>query len=35
MAQINHVNPLYIKGVEQIYRVDGSPSAMPFNPVLL
>jgi len=29
------VNPLYIKKIEQIHRVDGSPKEIPFDPDLL
>ncbi len=32
---INHVNPLYIKYLEQIYRVDESPKANLIDPVNL
>ena len=32
---INHVNPLYIKYLEQIHRVDKSPKAIAIDPVLL
>ncbi len=28
-------NPLYIKKLERIHRVDGSPLAIPINPDLL
>jgi hypothetical protein len=31
----NLVNPLYIKRIEQIHRVDGSPEAIPADPDLL
>jgi len=27
----DHVNPLYIKRIDQIHTVDGSPEAIPFN----
>ncbi len=32
---INHVNPLYIKYLEQIYRVEESPNAILIDPDLL
>ncbi len=32
---INRVNPLYIKYVEQIYRVEESPKAILIDPDLL
>ncbi len=32
---IDHVNPLYIKYLEQIHRVDESPKAILFDPDLL
>jgi len=27
----DHVNPLYIKRIDQIHTVDGSPKAIPFD----
>jgi hypothetical protein len=34
MVQQNH-DPLYIKWLEQIHRIDGSPRAIPVDPDLL
>ena len=35
MVLKNHVNPIYIKGVEQIHMVVGSPKATPTDHDLL
>jgi len=35
MGPINLVNPLYIYKVEQFFRIDGSPLAIPIKPELL
>ena len=35
MISTKHVNPIDIKQLGQIHRVDGSLSAIPFNPDLL
>lgn len=35
VVPIKHVNPPYIKQLEQIHRVDESPPVIPFDPDLL
>jgi hypothetical protein len=35
MTLKNHVNPIYIKSVEQIHMVGGTPAAIPTNHDLL
>jgi hypothetical protein len=35
MVLKNHVNPIYIKGMERIHTICGSPSAIPSNRDLL
>ncbi len=35
VVSLKHVNPLYIKSLEQIHRCDGSPKAIPSKPDLL